>query len=65
MTAGVLIEMIRGGKNFSRDDIEEALSLAKELNLYPIRGKTLSWKTTLMAHFFLNRKRLFLRKYNL
>lgn len=63
MTAGLMMEMIKGKNIFTRDDIKEALSLAKELNVYPIKGKTFSWKTTLMAYLIFNNEWLFINRF--
>ena len=43
-----------------RADVKEIINYAIDLGVYPIKGKTFSWKTTLLAHLFFNNRTLFL-----
>lgn len=64
MTVGAILELLNGKSDFSRSDAIEALDLAISLGLYPIRGKTFSWKTTMLAHLMLNRKKMLLSRFS-
>ena len=65
MTVGAILELLQGKSFFSRNDAIEALDSAINLGLYLIHGKTFSWKTTLLAHLMLNRKKMFLSRFSL
>lgn len=63
MTIGALIELQNAKNVFPREIAEEALDFAHEQGLYPIKGCSFSWKTTLLAHMMLNNKKLFLSRF--
>ena len=60
MTIGNLIELWNARKVIPKSVASEVLELAKKLDLYPIEGRTFSWKTTLAGHLFLNHQSIFL-----
>ena len=61
MAVGSLMELYQGRRNiFTKDAAIKTLELARQLGVYPIKGRTFTWKTTLLAHCFLNWKSLFL-----
>lgn len=49
MTFGILYEMLQAKGAISADTVQEVLNLAKAEGLYPIKGSTYTWKSTLMA----------------
>lgn len=65
MTVGAILELLHGKIYFSRNDAIEALDSAINHGLYPIHGKTFSWKTTMLAHLVLNRKKLLLSRFSI
>ncbi len=65
MTIGTLIELHNANSVFPRSIAEEALDFAHEQGLYPIKGCSFSWKTTMLAHLMMNRKKLLLSRFSL
>lgn len=63
MTIGAIIELLKAKAIFPRTIAEEALLFARQQGLYPIKGCSFSWKTTLLAHLFLNRENLILKQF--
>lgn len=60
-TASCIISLWRLRNNISRSDVKSTINYAKNLGIYPISGRTLSWKTTVLAYLFLNNEKLILR----
>lgn len=63
MTAGNLLYLLNSRQSIPRIVATEILDLASELGIYPIHGATFSWKTTLLSHVLLNRKKLLLSRF--
>ena len=60
MAVSDLIELWNSRNFIPRYSASEILELARDLDIYPIKGRTLSWETTLIGHSLLNYKSLFL-----
>ena len=48
----LLFSLLFGENNFRSDFLQRYIDTAKEYGLYPIRGVTDSWKTTVMSKLF-------------
>ena len=59
MMAGEMVNQIRNRRHVTRSVIAEMLNFAKELGIYPIRGGTLSRKTSLISGLLLNNSKVF------
>lgn len=64
MMVGSLMELHNGRHIFTKSVVSDALELATQLGVYPIKGSTFTWKSTLLAHLLLNNRTLFLRRFN-
>lgn len=65
MAVGALMELYQGRHHiFTKDAAIKTLELARQLSIYPIKGRTFTWKSTLLAHCFLNWENLFLCCFN-
>ena len=56
---GELLILLKDKSSFGIDFAQRCLNYATELGMYPIKGKTLSWKTTLLK-MIINHRGLFL-----
>lgn len=65
ITFGTIIMLLRMRKIIPHKEVELVLSYAHDLKVYPFKGKTLSWKTTLLAHLFFNRQKLLMRLFDI
>ena len=63
-TISVLMSLWQQRGYISRVAVSQMLDYARELGVYPIKGRTFTWKSTLLAHLFLNCKSLFLSRFN-
>lgn len=48
-------------RSLRRDQLSRLLDHGRQLGVYPLKGLALTWRSTLLAHCLLNRKRVFLR----
>lgn len=60
MMAGEMLNQLSNRRHVTRRSIKELLALAEKLGVYPIKGGTLSVKTTIITWLLLNDKRLFI-----
>ena len=60
IVTSMLVKIVKD-HSITATDKADCLTLAKHLALYPVKGLTMSWKTTLLAHLLLNREWFFCR----
>ena len=65
MTTSAILSLLRSRKNINKTTASAIIDNAKSKGIYPIKGKTLSWKTTILAHLFFNRQKLLMRLFDI
>ena len=64
MTTSTILSLLRSRKKINKTTASAIINYAKSKGVYPIKGKTLSWKTTVLAHLLFNRQKLLMRLFD-
>lgn len=64
ITVGSFMMLLKMRRIMARQEVKSFLSYAIKLGVYPIVGRALSWKSTLLAHMFFNQKKILFFMFN-